>query len=341
VAVSASAGFTAPAPAGETLVELRDLTVRYRAPRRQQVHAVESVSLTIGAGECIGLVGESGCGKSTVARCLTGLQRPTGGVISFRGRDVWSMPTRERRSTVSRNVGLVFQDPTSSLNARMRVRDILTDPLAIHRVGDDASRRARAAELVELVGLSAEALERRPSQLSGGQRQRVAIARALALEPSVIVADEPTSALDVSIQNQILNLLLELRRELGLAVLFISHNIQAVSYLTERIAVMYLGRIVERGPVDVVTSSPIHPYTRALMSASPMITAPSRRIVLEGSVPSARNPPSGCPFRTRCWRVTDACAKEFPPLLQIDATHSAHCIHPLLEGADSPGGSRP
>jgi peptide/nickel transport system ATP-binding protein len=323
---------------GPPLLEVDHLTVHYRATRRQRVHAVEDFSLVIEPGETVGLVGESGCGKSTVARCLVGLQPPTAGTIRFRGSDVWAMPARERRRTLAREVGIVFQDPTSSLNLRLRVRDILVDPLVIHDIGTKAEQRARAAELVEMVGLPAEALDLRPTQLSGGQRQRVAIARALALGPSVLVADEPTSALDVSIQNQVLNLLLDLRERLGLAVLLISHNIQAVSYLVNRIVVMYLGRRVEQGPVDAVRFRPLHPYTRALLSASPMITGASERIVLGGFVPSARNPPSGCPFRTRCWKATEACAVAFPEPYREDG-HFAHCLYPEREEPARAAGS--
>lgn len=325
--------------AADALIELDSVTVHYRARRRQRVHVVESFSLSIKPGEAVGLVGESGCGKSTVARCLIGLRRPTAGVLRFRGADVWAMHTRERRRTLAREVGVIFQDPTSSLNPRLRVRDTLVDPLIIHGVGTAASRRARAAELVELVGLSRESLELRPQQLSGGQRQRVAIARALALEPSLLLADEPTSALDVSIQNQVLNLLLELRERLGLAILFISHNIQAVSYLAERIVVMYLGRRVEEGPTDAVRFQPLHPYTKALLSASPLITAASERIVLEGAVPSARRPPSGCPFRTRCWKATERCAEAFPQAYVTHEGHAAHCLYPEVSALATPASS--
>ena len=313
----------------EPLVELEAITVRYRA-RRAEVHAVEGFSMTIGPGEIVGLVGESGCGKSTVARCMIGLQRPTAGTVRFRDLDVWAIGKRDRRRTLAREIGSLFQNPASSLNPRLRVRETLTDPLAIHSVGTKAERLARATELIEMVGLPVEALEKRPSQLSGGQQQRVAIARALALDPSLIVADEPTSALDVSIQNQMLNLLLELRERLGLAILFISHNLQAVSYVAERVVVMYLGRRVEEGSVGDVRLHPLHPYTRALVSASPMITASSERVVLTGTVPSARNPPSGCPFRTRCWKATEACAVAFPEAYALKDGHFAHCLYPEL-----------
>ena len=313
---------------GEALLRLQNLTHRYRAPRRQKVYAVEDLSLTVARGEALGLVGESGCGKSTVARCVVGLIRPTAGRIIFDGTDVWAQPAKWRRRHFARQVAIVFQDPTSSLNPRLKVRDTLSDPLIIHGIGDKAARNARVQELLDMVHLPRDAADKLPSELSGGQRQRVAIARALSLNPSLLVADEPTSALDVSVQNQILNLIDELRDALNLSVILISHNIQAVSWLVDRVAVMYLGHKVEEGPVSEVRDHRLHPYTRALLSASPMITKSSERIILEGTLPSPRNPPSGCPFRTRCWKTEEVCAGEFPPADVPVAGHEVHCYFP-------------
>ena len=315
-------------PESDSLIQFDSISVRYRAARRQVVHAVEQFSLEIRPGERIGLVGESGCGKSTVARCALGLVKPKAGSILFRGENIWDWDNRNRRKRLAREVGIVFQDPTSSLNPRLSVLHTLLDPLQIHSVGSKQDRQKRASELMELVGLSQDALNLLPSQLSGGQKQRVAIARAIALNPSVLIADEPISALDVSIQNQILNLLLDLRDQLGLAILFISHNLQAVSYFVDRIVVMYLGRRVEEGSTKTIQHQSSHPYTRALLSASPMITEELDRIVLEGAVPSARQPPKGCPFQTRCWKVSEQCRSSFPHEVSRHAEHVAYCFHP-------------
>ncbi len=322
-----------PGPEGATtgpdvLLRLENLVHHYRAPRRQKVHAVEDLSLTVAPGEALGLVGESGCGKSTVARCVVGLIRPTGGRIIYDGTDVWAQPARWRRRNFAREVAIVFQDPTSSLNPRLKVRDTLADPLIIHKVGDRAARDARVQELLDMVHLPRDAADKLPAELSGGQRQRVAIARALSLNPSLLVADEPTSALDVSVQNQILNLLAELRDALNLSVILISHNIQAVSWLVDRVAVMYLGRKVEEGPVAEVRDHRLHPYTRALLSASPMITKSSERIILEGTLPNPRHPPAGCPFTTRCWKAEEVCSSEFPPADIPVEGHEVHCYFP-------------
>ena len=313
---------------GDSLLQLENLTHHYRAPRRQKVHAVEDLSLTVAPGEAVGLVGESGCGKSTVARCVVGLIRPTAGRVIFDGNDVWAQPLKWRRRTLARRVAIVFQDPASSLNPRLKVRDTLADPLIIHGIGDSTARKARVQELLDMVHLPRDAADKLPSELSGGQRQRVAIARALSLNPSLLVADEPTSALDVSVQNQILNLVAELRDALNLSIILISHNIQAVSWLVDRVAVMYLGRKVEEGPVAEVRDHRLHPYTRALLSASPMITKTGERIILEGTLPNPRHPPSGCPFRTRCWKTEEVCAGEFPPAEIPVEGHEVHCYFP-------------
>ncbi|MBK3380532.1 ABC transporter ATP-binding protein [Streptomyces sp. DEF147AK] len=315
------------------MVRLDGVHVRHRARggglfRKDAVHALTDVSLEIRRGEILGLVGESGCGKSTLARVVTGLQRPTDGTVSFQGTDLWSMSPAARRERFGPAVGVVFQDPATALNPRLSVRRIVRDPLDVHRRGTPEQREARVRELLDLVGLPGHTLEALPGQLSGGQRQRVAIARALALDPELIVADEPTSALDVSVRAQILNLLVDLRARLGLGMVFISHDVQTVRYLADRIAVLYLGRVVEEGAASQVSGDSRHPYTEALLSAPPSLLERPERIVLHGPVPSATNPPSGCPFRTRCWKADETCATAFPPASEDAAGHRWHCVHP-------------
>ncbi|WP_374115774.1 oligopeptide/dipeptide ABC transporter ATP-binding protein [Streptomyces sp. CBG31] len=315
------------------MVRLDGVHVRHRARdgglfRKDAVHALTDVSLEIRRGEILGLVGESGCGKSTLARVVTGLHRPTEGTVSFQGTDLWSMSPAARRERFGPAVGVVFQDPATALNPRLSVRRIVRDPLDVHRRGTSEQREARVRELLDLVGLPGHTLEALPGQLSGGQRQRVAIARALALDPELIVADEPTSALDVSVRAQILNLLVDLRARLGLGMVFISHDVQTVRYLADRIAVLYLGRVVEEGAASQVSGESRHPYTEALLSATPSLLERPERIVLHGPVPSATNPPSGCPFRTRCWKADDTCATAFPPATEDAAGHRWHCVHP-------------
>ncbi|MER7784177.1 MULTISPECIES: ABC transporter ATP-binding protein [Streptomyces] len=325
---------TAPQdPATAPLVRLDGVHVRHRARggglfRKDAVHALTDVSLEIRRGEILGLVGESGCGKSTLARVVTGLQRPTEGTVSFQGTDLWSMSPAARRERFGPAVGVVFQDPSTALNPRLPVRRIVRDPLDVHRRGTPKQREARVRELLDLVGLPGHTLEALPGQLSGGQRQRVAIARALALDPELIVADEPTSALDVSVRAQILNLLVDLRARLGLGMVFISHDVQTVRYLADRVAVLYLGRVVEEGAAVQVSGDSRHPYTEALLSATPSLLERPERIVLHGPVPSATNPPSGCPFRTRCWKADDACATAFPAATEDAVGHRWHCVHP-------------
>ncbi|MFH8741147.1 ABC transporter ATP-binding protein [Streptomyces albidoflavus] len=325
---------TAPQdPATAPLVRLDGVHVRHRARggglfRKDAVHALTDVSLEIRRGEILGLVGESGCGKSTLARVVTGLQRPTDGTVSFQGTDLWSMSPAARRERFGPAVGVVFQDPATALNPRLSVRRIVRDPLDVHRRGTPEQREERVRELLDLVGLPGHTLEALPGQLSGGQRQRVAIARALALDPELIVADEPTSALDVSVRAQILNLLVDLRARLGLGMVFISHDVQTVRYLADRIAVLYLGRVVEEGAASQVSGESRHPYTEALLSATPSLLERPERIVLHGPVPSATNPPSGCPFRTRCWKADETCATAFPPATEDAAGHRWHCVHP-------------
>lgn len=271
---------------------------------------------------------------------LTGLQKPTEGEVLFHERDLWGIPAAERRDRFGSSVGVVFQDPSTALNPRLTVRQILRDPLDVHRRGTRAQREARVEELLDLVGLPGHTLAALPGQLSGGQRQRVAIARALALEPELIVADEPTSALDVSVRAQVLNLLVDLRERLGLGMVFISHDIQTVRYLADRIAVLYLGRIVEEGRAEDVAGSPRHPYTEALLSATPSLLENTERIVLTGPVPSATNPPTGCPFRTRCWKADEECASVFPDPSPAAGTHRWHCFHPQ-PARPSDGGTTP
>ncbi len=331
-----------PAPPGP-IVELEGIDVVYKARSGgllspDHVHAVTGADLAIAPGETVGIVGESGCGKSTLAKILVGLERPTRGTVRFRGNDVWSMRSRDRRRYFGRQVGMVFQDPATSLNRRMPVRQVLRDPLDVHRWKTDADRDARVALLLDLVGLPPSAGDVLPGQLSGGQRQRVSIARALALEPDLLVADEPTSALDVSVRAQILNLLLDLQNRLGLAMVYISHDIQTVTRVSDRIVTMYLGRLVEDTPAAAI-DTPRHPYTRALLSATPSLIHRIAPIQLSGPVPSAVHPPSGCPFRTRCWRATDECAVEMPGVSAdpADPQHRYRCYHPVLSDADLVG----
>ncbi len=283
------------------------------------------------------MVGESGCGKTTLARVLVGLQKPTSGEVSFQGQSLWSMSAAGRRKTFGARIGTVFQDPSTALNRRLSVQRIIADPLVVHRRGDRATRATRVRQLMDLVGLPAAVADAVPAQLSGGQRQRVAIARALALEPDLLVADEPTSALDVSVRAQILNLLMRLQSELGLAMVFVSHDIQTVRRMSDRIITMYLGRIAEEAPAGAVEEVARHPYTHALFSATPRLLTGARPIPLTGRVPSATNPPSGCNFRTRCWRATDECAAQLPAL-SVEELRTGEvryrCIHPIREASD-------
>ncbi|MFM1851405.1 MAG: hypothetical protein RIS54_1089 [Verrucomicrobiota bacterium] len=282
---------------------------------KRSCRAVDGVNLTIAPGETLGLVGESGCGKSTLGKCIARLYQPTGGSIVFQGDDL----AHEKGAALKahrRNLQMIFQDPVESLNSRHTVGDIIAEPFMIHKMGDDAWRRQRVQELLAKVGLPANAADRFPFEFSGGQRQRIGIARAIALKPKLIVCDEPVSALDVSIQSQVLNLLLDLQREMKLSYLFIAHNLAVVKHVSDRIAIMYLGRIVELADADTIYRAPRHPYTRALISAipEPDPTRNKQRIVLQGDVPSPINPPSGCPFHPRCPHATDRCKVEVPQL---------------------------
>lgn len=307
---------------GEVVLEARHLVKTFPVGRsglhRQTVSAVDGVSLRLHAGEVIGVVGESGCGKSTLARMLVGLDAPDSGALLYRGRDV-TRARRADRKVLRQGIQMVFQDPYTSLDPRMTVLEIVGEPLAASRSAGRPARRQRVGELLELVGLSAEMMERHPHQFSGGQRQRIGIARALALEPDVLVCDEPVSALDVSVQAQVVNLLKDLQRRLGVAVLFIAHDLSVVRHIADRVAVMYLGRLAEVGDTATVFTRPGHPYTSALMSASPSVNRSergrlARRRVLGGEPPSPVDPPSGCRFHTRCWLARPECSTDVPPL---------------------------
>ncbi len=304
---------------GHPLVDVRNLkqyfTVKSGMLNKLQLKAVDGVSFTIDKGETLGLVGESGCGKTTVGRTLLHLYKPTGGEVYFDGRQV----TEKNISEFRKDMQIVFQDPYSSLNPRMTVADIIGEPLDIHRLYSTKKERAdRIAELLTLVGLNSEHANRYAHEFSGGQRQRIGIARALAVNPRFIVCDEPVSALDVSIQAQIVNTFEELQQKLGIAYLFIAHDLLVVQHMSRRIAVMYLGKIMEIGPASDIILNPIHPYSQSLISAIPMpdpeAARHKHRIILEGDVPSPLHMPKGCPFRTRCRYATDACAESCPTL---------------------------
>ncbi|WP_405654373.1 ABC transporter ATP-binding protein [Streptomyces sp. NBC_00019] len=319
---------------GDVLLRAKDVTKHYPLGRKV-LRAVDGVSLEVRTGETLGVVGESGCGKSTLGRCLVRLTELTGGRVEFDGQDISGLSARRLRP-VRPGMQLVFQDPQASLNPRRRAGDIVAEPLLVHRYGDAAAVRRRVAELFDIVGLAGAHLDRYPHEFSGGQRQRIGIARALATDPKLIVADEPVSALDVSIQAQVLNLFADLQEEFALTYVFIAHDLGVVRHVSDRIAVMYLGEIVELAGTEELYESPAHPYTQALLSAVPDIDdgtdAPVReRIVLTGEVPNPVDKPTGCPFRTRCPYARERCAEERPRLTATPSGRLAACHYPLTE----------
>ena len=339
-------GGAASDPAPEVVLASRNLTKDFPVRRHGMrgagaLRAVDNVSLEVRAGETLGIVGESGCGKSTLGRCLVRLTDITAGTVTFAGRDISGLSRRQLRP-VRKGLQLVFQDPYASLNPRRRVGDILAEPLEIHGYGDRRAREQRVRELLHVVGLDAAShADRFPHEFSGGQRQRVGIARALAMEPQVIVADEPVSALDVSIQAQVLNLFADLQDEFGLAYVFIAHDLGVVRHVSTRIAVMYLGQIVELADAESLYAQPAHPYTQALLSAAPEVEAetaapPRERILLTGDVPDPMNAPSGCAFRTRCPYAVERCAAERPVAREVAPGRFTACHFPLL-GKALPG----
>ena len=324
-------------PETEPILEVRDLVKHFPLTsgvvvKRQvgAVKAVDGISFDLYPGETLGIVGESGCGKSTVAKLLMNLERPTAGTIRYKGEDISKLSGRALKA-VRRNIQMVFQDPYTSLNPRMTVGDIIGEPFDIHpEVAPKGDRRGRVRELLDVVGLNPEYINRYPHQFSGGQRQRIGIARGLALRPEIIVADEPVSALDVSVQAQVVNLMEKLQDEFGLSYMFIAHDLSIVRHISDRVGVMYLGKMAELGTDEQIYEHPTHPYTQALLSAVPVPDPEARegreRIVLEGDVPSPANPPSGCRFRTRCWKAAERCATEVP-LLAVPSTAKGPAAH--------------
>ena len=327
-------------PTGDAIMQVRDLVKHFpiRAGFLQRqvgaVQAVDGVSFDVMRGETLGLVGESGCGKSTTARLLLRLMAPTSGSIQFEGREIAHIKGAELKA-LRRDMQMIFQDPYSSLNPRKTVGSIIADPFVIHRINPEGGRKRAVQELMDTVGLNPEHYNRYPHEFSGGQRQRIGVARALALKPKVIVADEPVSALDVSIQAQVLNLLRDLQRDLGLTLIFIAHDLSVVRHMCDRVAVMYLGRIYELATSEQLYAHPRMPYTGALMSAVPVpdprLAAVKKRQILTGDVPSPTNPPPGCRFHTRCWKAQEICRQEDPVLEPKEGGNLAACHFPLTD----------
>ena len=309
------------------ILRVDDLTKHFKTAAGT-VHALDGVTLEVGNGETLGLVGESGCGKSTLGKTIVRLYEPDAGHVELDGVDISHLGQAALRP-LRRQMQMIFQDPFASLNPRSTVGRILEEPMIVHAKGNRLERRDRVAWLMEKVGLRPDQAARLPHEFSGGQRQRIGIARALALSPKLIVCDEPVSALDVSVRAQVINLLADLRDEFGLAYLFISHDLSVVRHVADRIAVMYLGRLVEAGPAAEIWSRPRHPYTQALLSAVPHVYAKGRRarVQLSGDLPSPLDPPSGCRFRTRCPLATAVCAETSPPMLSVSTAHFAACHH--------------
>jgi oligopeptide transport system ATP-binding protein len=318
---------------GPALVAVRDLRKHFPIKRGfwsrtvGSVKAVDGITFSIQPGEVLGLVGESGCGKTTAGRCILRLIEPTGGEVEFRGQDVLALDRSEIRS-LRRDMQIIFQDPYSSLNPRLTVGSMLVEALRIHGIAQGADGKARARELLEVVGLLPQHANRYPHEFSGGQRQRIGIARALSVDPKFIVCDEPVSALDVSVQAQVINLLLDLKQEFDLTFLFIAHDLAVVEHISDRVAVMYLGKLMELADADELYRNPLHPYTKALMSAIPVPdpVVKRERIMLEGDVPSPANPPSGCPFHPRCPIATAECAEIVPEFREVEPGHHVACI---------------